>query len=323
MREKNSLLQVENLSIEFSNNNQWRKAVKNISFCVGNSEVVGIIGESGCGKSITAFSLLKLLPQKKAQWQGKVKFQGQRIDNLPIQEYYKIRGKKMGMIFQDPLSHLNPVLSIQQQLLEMRGKKDRKEVMEKILYLLSQVGFTDHQRILQSYPHQLSGGMRQRVMIVMALLFEPNLLIADEPTTALDVTVQAQILYLLKKLQQEKKMSLLLITHDLGVIAQTCDFVYVMYFGEIIEQGNVSEIFSHPKHPYTKALINMLKLQKNISFIKGKVPSIEETFLGCPFAPRCSRVQKKCYQQPAILQQMPQKNGIEKHLVACHYPYNS
>ena len=317
MREKNSLLKVENLSIGFLVNNQRRKAVKDISFCVRKSEVVGIIGESGCGKSITAFSLLKLLPAKKSFFNGKIEFQNKRIDNLPVSEFYNIRGKKMSIIFQDPLSSLNPVLKIREQLLEMWSGKNNKVAINKILYLLSQVGFTDHQRILQSYPHQLSGGMRQRVMIVMALFFEPELLIADEPTTALDVTVQAQILYLLKALQQKKKMSLLLITHDLGVIAQTCDFVYVMYFGEIVEQGTVSEIFSHPKHPYTKALIDMLKIKEKISFIKGKVPTIEESFQGCSFALRCPRAQEKCYRQPALLH----TTKTSENLVACHYPY--
>jgi peptide/nickel transport system ATP-binding protein len=316
MRAKNNLLEVQNLSIQFLIEQNWFSAVKNISFCIKPSEVVGIIGESGCGKSITAFSLLKLLPHRKSLVQGKINFQKTRIDHLQARQFSDIRGKKISMIFQDPLSCFNPVLKIRTQLLEMFPKNGQARAMEKIHYLFSQVGFSEPLRILQSYPHQLSGGMRQRIMIVMALLFEPDLLIADEPTTALDTTVQSQILYLLKKLQQQKKMSLLLITHDLGVIAQTCDFVYVMYFGEIVEQGTVSKIFSQPAHPYTKGLIDMLSPQKEIAFIRGKVPSIQETFQGCPFASRCNQSKERCFKEPVELRSID-----TEHSVSCHFPH--
>ena len=318
MREKNNLLKVQDLSIQFNIEQERFPVVKNISFCIQPAEVVGIIGESGCGKSITAFSLLKLLPSKKFSFQGRVEFQGNRIDNLPAKKFYTIRGRKISMIFQDPLSCFNPVVKIQDQLLEVWSRNKQKLAMEKIIYLFSQVGFTDYKRILHSYPHQLSGGMRQRVMIAMSLLYEPPLLIADEPTTALDTTVQLQTLCLLKKLQQEKKMSLLLITHDLGVIAQMCDFVYVMYFGEIVEQGTILDIFSHPAHPYTKDLVDIVlqKHKNKFHFIKGRVPRLQENFKGCSFAARCTRSKAKCWRQSAKL------NLINKaHFAACHFPY--
>ena len=313
--QKNNLLEVNNLSIQLQVDDKWIPTVKNISFCVKPSQVVGIIGESGCGKSLSVFSVLKLLSEKKSIINGEVYFAKNRIDNLAKQEFRSIRGKKISMIFQDPFSSFNPVMKIKDQLLEVFEKNQRKTAKQKIIDLCKQVGLIDYDRIFNAFPHQLSGGMKQRIMIVMALLFDPTLLIADEPTTALDATVQVQILSLLQKLQQQKKMSLLLITHDLRIIAQMCDFVYVMYFGEIIEQGTVQKIFSRPLHPYTKGLMNMLFTDNKELFIKGKVPSIQETFSGCPFKVRCPKAQKICSQKKPKL-----KKITKNHLSACHFP---
>ena len=319
MKQK-KLLEVNDLVVQFKIDEEWFSAVKGISFFIRPSEVVGIIGESGCGKSVTAFSLLRLLPKKKARIkQGAIKFQGENIDSLEAEQFYTLRGDKIAMIFQDPLSCLNPVLNIKSQLLEMWRGQDKKIALTKIITLLKQVGLSDFERILHSYPHQLSGGIRQRIMIAMSLLLEPDLLIADEPTTALDVTVQAQILHLLNKLQKEKKMSLLLITHDIGVISQMCDFVYVMYAGKIVEQGKVEQIFSKPRHPYTKGLIDAIfyeKKTKRLATIPGKVPAINEFISGCPFSPRCTRSKAICSEKHPELVQTD-----TEHSFACYYPY--
>lgn len=318
MKNGQQLLTVNNLSVQFKIEEKWFSAVRNISFSIGKSEIIGIIGESGCGKSVTAFSLLRLLPAKKARvTQESILFQQKRLDTLNHLEFRSVRGKQIAIIFQDPLSCLNPVLKIKDQLLEVW--QDKQEALTKIILLLEQVGLMDSGRILNSYPHQLSGGMRQRVMIVMALMFEPKLLIADEPTTALDVSVQAQILYLLGKLQKEKKMSLLLITHDMGVISQMCDFVYVMYYGKIVEQGKVNQVFDNPRHPYTKGLIdsiNYSKYKNKLPSIAGKVPDLSDNFSGCSFAPRCSNCKSICYQKEPQLFYSKNKHGF-----ACYYPH--
>ena len=318
-KKKEPLLRVENLTTQFKINEEWFSAVQEISFSIARSQVVGIIGESGCGKSVTAASLLRLLPARKARiQQGKFFFKGQEISHLSMDEFYPLRGKEISMIFQDPLSSLNPVLKIKEQLLEVWEKSQREVAFKKVKNLLHQVGLGDSERILQSYPHQLSGGMRQRIMIAMALSFEPDLLIADEPTTALDVTVQAQILYLLEKLQKEKQMSLLLITHDMAIIAQMCDLVYVMYAGRIVESGTVEQIFYSPAHPYTQGLLGSISYKnhkKKLPTIAGTVPALTDKTKGCPFFARCSQKEPRCnLKHPGFSKKQ------EGHLFACYNP---
>ncbi len=318
---KKQLLEVKELTTQFKINGEWFSAVKEISFSIAASQVVGIIGESGCGKSVTAASLLRLLPAKKARiQQGKIFFKGREISHLSMDKFAPLRGKEISMIFQDPLSSLNPVLKIKEQLLEVWEKSQREMALKQVKNLLKQVGLGDSDRILQSYPHQLSGGMRQRIMIAMALSFEPDLLIADEPTTALDVTVQAQILYLLEKLQKEKQMSLLLITHDMAVIAQMCDIVYVMYAGRIVEQGAVEQVFYDPVHPYTQGLLSSIfyeKHKKRLPTIAGTVPALNDKITGCPFFARCLQKETRCnLNHPHFSKKQ------EGHSFACYNPKN-
>ena len=255
---KKPLISVENLSVDFRGGGKVTHAVRNVSFDIGEAETVALVGESGSGKTVTALSILKLLPYPAAHPSGRILFKGENLMAMPPSALRKIRGNKISMIFQEPMTSLNPLHMIDQQIAEVlkihRGMSDRA-ARARVLDLLEKVGIDDPKGRLQSYPHQLSGGQRQRVMIAMALANEPDLLIADEPTTALDVTIQAQILELLLKLKSEFNMAMLLITHDLGIVRKMADRVCVMNNGEIVERGATRNIFAKPQHPYTKHLI--------------------------------------------------------------------
>jgi len=315
------LLEVNDLETSFFIKGVEYNAVDRVSLNVRKNQVVGIVGESGCGKSVLSLSIMNLLPKGVSRIRhGEIFFQGQRIDTLPEEELNRIRGKDISMIFQEPMTSLNPVFMIGSQLAEVfltHTKITKKEAEEKSVMLLRSVGIPRPESVMREYPHQLSGGMRQRVMIAMAIACQPKLLIADEPTTALDVTVQAQILELLKHIQQTNEMAIMLITHDLGIVAEMCDEVIVMYAGTVVERADVYSLFYDPKHPYTKLLLHSIpRLDEEVSklsTIDGIVPSLTQMpKKGCRFADRCPQAMPECRKITPTL--VSYKTG---HEVAC------
>ena len=290
-----SLLEVRNLTTSFALRGKVVRAVDDVSFSLDRGETLGIVGESGSGKSVTCYSLLRLIPQPPGRIeQGSVLFDGQDLLHLPEAAMRRVRGKRISMIFQDPMTSLNPYLRISTQLVEplkLHNDLDGKAAMARAIAALEEVGIPDAARRIHSYPHEFSGGMRQRVMIAMALITEPDLLIADEPTTALDVTVQAQILDLIRQRQERIGMAVILVTHDLGVVAGTCDRALVMYAGRIVESGTTEQIFYAPAHPYTRALhkaIPSLQTKGEVLYsIPGLPPDLSQPIEGCSFYTRC------------------------------------
>ncbi|MDU0485828.1 ABC transporter ATP-binding protein [Staphylococcus haemolyticus] len=315
------LLEIKNLETSIRIENEWYPTIDQISFKLKSNEILGVVGESGCGKSILNKSIVKLLPEKISKiTQGQIIFNGKELQNASESEYRKIRGKDIGMIFQEPMTALNPVFKIKNQIIEpiiLHLNKNKKEAYLLAKELLQQVGIARADEVLNSYPHQLSGGMRQRVMIAIAISCNPKLLIADEPTTALDVTIQAQILELLKKLQEETNMSIILVTHDLSVVSEFCDKVIVMYAGQIVEFGDLQQILNHPKHPYTKKLLRTIpRLNESVEYLEvidGMVPSITQFNKNqCRFANRCEVRMESCNQQePKLIS----RDGSQ---VCCH-----
>ncbi len=299
-----ALLTVENLVTRFHTREGVVRAVEDVSFSVEPGETLGIVGESGSGKSVTCYSLLGLVPSPPGRVEnGTALLDGIDLLHCSPEELRSVRGKRISMIFQDPMTALNPYMRIGKQLAEplrIHENATRDEAVPRAIDALKSVGLQDAERLLGEYPHQLSGGMRQRVMIAMAMITKPDLLIADEPTTALDVTVQAQVLDLMKQLQKEDGTAVILVTHDLGVIAKMCDRVLVMYAGRILESAETRELFYHPKHPYTTALMESMPSQhakgETLRTIPGMPPDLTERIEGCPFAPRCSHVVEKCRQ---------------------------
>jgi oligopeptide/dipeptide ABC transporter ATP-binding protein len=303
------LLSVENLKVHFLGDGPVARAVDGVDYTVRRQETVCIVGESGCGKTVTALAILGLLKQPPAAIAGgRITFDGHSLLELPEDELRALRGKRIAMVFQEPMTSLNPLFTVGDQISEavlVHERAREAEARRRTIRLLSDVGIVDPQRRLGDYPHQLSGGQRQRVMIAMALACEPDLIIADEPTTALDVTVQAQILSLLKKLKQEKKMAIQYITHDLGVVAAIADRVYVMYAGVVVEQGTTDIILGHARHPYTMALLDALptkeKRGQRLYSISGSVPHPAFRPTGCPFHPRCQYREPSCEKEfPAL-----------------------
>lgn len=299
------MLQVKNLSVNFSLDEGILPAVEGVSFQIKEKESVGLVGESGCGKSVTALSLLKLIPNPPGKIvSGEIEFRGRNILEFSEKELTAFRGNKISMIFQEPMTSLNPLFTIGSQISESfylhRKELNKKERKKEVIELLRLVGIPSPELRLNEYPHRLSGGMRQRVMIAMALACRPNLLIADEPTTALDVTIQAQILELIRELKQKLNMSLLLITHDLGVVSDVCDRVIVMYAGRIVEEQFTKNLFKNPLHPYTTGLLKSLpklgerKQNGRLETIPGNVPNPLEKVSGCKFHPRCSKAMDIC-----------------------------
>ena len=296
------LLEVKDLTTVFTGDYGKNISVDHVSFHVDQGEVVCIVGESGCGKSVTSLSIMGLLGRGGAVIDGSVLFDGKDLLTMKEKELDQIRGDELTMIFQDPLTSLNPVFTVGSQLTEsirIHMHLSKEQARERAIDLLTKVGMPDAEHVIRKYPHTLSGGMRQRVMIAMALSCNPKLLIADEPTTALDVTIQAQIMKLLKELQQENHMSMILITHDIGLVANTADRVLVMYAGQIIEEATAEEIFTHPKHPYTKALLNTVPTirddeDRQLQAIPGMVPESYDDIRGCRFAERCPYRREEC-----------------------------
>lgn len=304
--EKSPVLSVSDLRTYFRTDDGLVKAVDGVNFDLAAGETLGIVGESGSGKSVTCLSVMGLIPNPPGHFpSGKIMFDGKDLLTLSERQLRDVRGDRISMIFQDPMTSLNPFLKIERQLTEvlevhksMRADDARKQCVE----MLARVGIPDPDRRMGQYPHQFSGGMRQRVMIAMALLCEPRLLIADEPTTALDVTIQAQILELVRGLKQSFHTSVILITHDLGVVAGTTDRILVMYAGRIVEEGPTDEVFANPQHPYTRGLLRCVprldeERSEFLEAIPGLPPDLSALPNGCPFHPRCDRVQDRCYNE--------------------------
>lgn len=302
------ILRTNNLKVGYTVDKEKIPIVNGVSIELEKGKTLGIVGESGCGKSMTSYSLLGLLPNGIEIQEGSIEIDNKQVNLKSDKEWRNLRGKKISMIFQEPMSSLNPVYKIGDQIIEMirnHEKISKKEARVRALEMLKLVGIPRPDKVLDEYPHQLSGGMRQRVMIAIALSCNPEILIADEPTTALDVTIQAQILELMKKLQQQLGMSIILITHDLGVVAELCEKVIVMYAGEIVEEATVTDLFDNPKHPYTKGLLDSLpsihELKDRLSTIDGVVPSPADMPTGCRFKDRCKFAHSKCSQKPDLM----------------------
>jgi peptide/nickel transport system ATP-binding protein len=322
-----ALLEVDRLQTHFGTLDGVVRAVEGLSFHIDAGETVAIVGESGCGKSVTSMSILRLVPEPPGKIAGSIRFQGRELLTLPEREMRGIRGKDISMIFQEPMTSLNPVLTVGRQIgetVELHEGLSRRDAEQRAVDMLTLVGIPAPGRRVREYPHQLSGGMRQRVMIAMALACNPKLLIADEPTTALDVTIQAQILDLMRDLKTRVGAAIMLITHDLGVVAEMAQRVIVMYAGRKVEEGDVRDIFARPMHPYTRGLLGAVPRlggslgeehgRTKLTEISGQVPSLRQRIVGCPFAGRCPMVTPLCREvAPAVEEKVP------GHYAACHY----
>ncbi len=324
-----NLLEVSDLQTHFATEDGVVRAVQGLSFAIRAGETVAIVGESGCGKSVTSMSILRLVPEPPGKIAGSVRFQGRELLTLPESEMRAVRGKDIAMIFQEPMTSLNPVLTVGRQIgeaLRLHEGLDGPAATARVIELLALVGIPAPERRVREYPHQLSGGMRQRVMIAMALSCNPKLLIADEPTTALDVTIQAQILDLMRDLKRRVGAAIMLITHDLGVVAEMAERVVVMYAGRKVEEGTAAAVFASPMHPYTQGLLAAVpKLGSSLgeegrgrlTEIPGQVPSLRKPLPGCAFAGRCPHVMEVCRQVvPAAIDSGAGTQA--EHLVACH-----
>ena len=322
MADKPPLLAVENLRTYFDTEAGVARAVDGVSFSLSAGKTLAVVGESGCGKTVTALSILQLVPMPPGRFEsGEIRFRGQDILKLSPQELRKLRGGDIAMIFQEPGTSLNPVFTIGHQVGEAialhRPEVPSNNIRDEVLKALKAVQVSDPERRLDQYPHGMSGGMKQRIMIAMALVCKPELLIADEPTTAVDVTIQARILDLLQQIQSEHHMAILLITHDLGVVAELADDVVVMYAGKVIERGSVNDIFENPRHPYTLGLFNSVpridQKKGRLETIEGSVPPATHFPTGCRFRERCRWASTKCPQEPPLLE------VNSEHVVACWY----
>jgi oligopeptide/dipeptide ABC transporter ATP-binding protein len=328
MQKEAPLLKIDGLTVTFDTSEGVVHAVDGVSFEIGKGEIVGLVGESGCGKSVTALSILRLLPVPPASITGKaIRFRDQDLLQVSEDEMRSLRGRSISMVFQDPMTSLNPVFKIGFQIREMIQTHfpdmDKTAVEERAIELLRRVRIPSPESRMTAYPHELSGGLRQRVMIAMALACDPELMIADEPTTALDVTIQAQILELVQELQNDLGMSMLLITHDLGIVAQTTQRIVVMYAGKVVEQADTATIFKTPRHPYTQGLLGSLpgryveiEGKRTLPSIPGMVPSLIDLPKGCTFQDRCDRAFERCEQvMPPLF-----SYGNSQHFVRCwHY----
>lgn len=326
------ILEVKDLRVQFKTDRGIATAVNGVNFDLEKGKTLGIVGESGSGKSVTALSIMRLIPSPPGNISsGEILFNGQDLVKTPLDSMRKIRGNKIAMIFQEPMTSLNPVFTVGNQIEEVlelhQTDLSKEERKNKAIEMLRLVGIPSPEKRVKEYPHQLSGGMRQRVMIAIALSCEPDILIADEPTTALDVTIQAQILELMKKLQNELGMGIIMITHDLGVVAETCDEVAVMYCGQIVERADVKTLFKHPQHPYTKGLIESIPSfdstlegakRDRLQTIEGMVPSLFDLPIGCNFQDRCKHATDQCRSSvEPVLDLLP---GSSDHMVSCFNP---
>jgi oligopeptide/dipeptide ABC transporter ATP-binding protein len=323
MIDNNPILQVQNLTTAFDTEAGRIRAIDDVSFDLKKEQVLGLVGESGCGKSVTALSIMRLLPKPVGIIEsGRILFKGEDIVGLEADRMHEIRGKRISMIFQEPMTSLNPVHRIGKQISEVFhlhfSQMSDAEIRQESIEILRKVGIPEPERRMEEYPHGISGGMRQRVMIALSLACKPEILIADEPTTALDVTIQAQILDLMKKLQRETGMAIIFITHDMGVIAETCQDVLVMYAGKVVESASVVEIFKDAAHPYTKGLLESIPRletprKTKLNIIEGIVPSLYELPTGCRFRTRCPYVMDIC-----AMESPPLIEVAENHFASCH-----
>ncbi|RCW76858.1 ABC transporter ATP-binding protein [Saliterribacillus persicus] len=320
----NPLLEVKNLRTHFHTERGRVTAVDDVSFSIAPGEIVGVVGESGCGKSVTSQSIMRLFDEKRlVEYEGDILFNNESILHMPQKRMQKIRGNDMSMIFQDPISSLNPVYTVGDQIAEtirLHQKVTKKQAHQKAVEMLRLTGIPAPEKRVNEFPHQLSGGMQQRVMIAMALSCQPSLLIADEPTTALDVTIQAQILDLIRDLNKDMGMAVMFITHDLGVVSELCSKVIVMYLGEIVEITDTESLFTNPLHPYTKGLIQSIPQldgdrKDSLPVIEGTVPSLDQVPNACRFSTRCPFADELCKQEHPVLEH----DRDEKHVRCWHY----
>lgn len=320
----NKVLEVKNLKTHFNTDKGVVKAVDGVTFDLMEGKTLGVVGESGCGKSITAMSVMRLIDRNGGIVDGTIMYNGQDLAKIKMDEMRKIRGNDISIIFQEPMTSLNPVFRIGDQIVEaikLHQDLSREEAHDKAVSMLKLVGIPRAERVVYDYPHQLSGGMRQRAMIAMALACDPKILIADEPTTALDVTIQAQILALMNDLKVRTNTAIMLITHDLGVVAQMADDVIVMYSGKVVESAEVKELYGNPKHPYTQGLLDSIpdvkSEKKRLNSIEGVVPNPMELPKGCYFAPRCKFAMDKCWEQEPGVYFIDKEINGENHKVKC------
>lgn len=321
-----NVLTIKDLSVEIMSVRGLVKAVRGVNFSVGESEILGIVGESGCGKSMTIKSIMRLSDEKKIEYGGSIKYKYRDKDVLQMseKELQILRGGEISMIFQDPMVSFDPLLRVGDQIVELilqKQKVTKEEARKKVIELFRDVEIMPAEKRFSQYPFQMSGGMLQRAVIAMAFASNPRLLLADEPTTALDVTTQAQILALIKKFQKKDGMSVIVVTHNLGVVAEICDRVSVMYAGQIVENANVTELFDNPRHPYTYALMESNPTSgergTRMKTIEGTPPLLYKDIVGCPFAPRCEKATEKCFKQtPSLTEVEP------GHTVACYNALN-
>lgn len=317
---KEMVLEIKGLKTQFFTKKGIVPAVDGVDIQVPKATVVGVVGESGCGKSMTAMSVMQLLRFPGRVVEGSIEFMGENLLEKSKEEIESMRGNEISMIFQEPMTALNPVIKVGKQVCEailLHQDVSKEEAKEMAIEIFRQVGIPEPEKRYHAYPHQLSGGLRQRVMIGMALVCNPKLMIADEPTTALDVTIEAQILHLMRNLQKEKETSIIMITHNLGIVAELCDYVYVMYAGKIMEQTTVYDLFENPSHPYTYGLLNsipkMTMSKDHLYTIRGMVPNLLKLPQGCRFCPRCDKAMKICTMREPELHDIG--NG---HMVRCH-----
>ena len=315
------LLEIKDLSVAFGTGKESVQIIEDLNFTLDKGETLGIVGESGSGKSVTSLAVMRLLPAQTSKVTGKVLFDGTNLLQLGARDMQQVRGNQMAMIFQEPMTSLNPIQTCGQQIMEplfLHSSLSKKEAKERALELLRLCGIPDEEQRFHEYPHQMSGGMRQRVMIAIALACNPRLLIADEPTTALDVTIQAQILDLMKDIKRKTDMSVIMITHDLGIVADFCDRVLIFYCGQIVEGGTVKEIFEDPKHPYTRGLLKAIPRVEEetdrLQAIEGMVPDADDMPKGCRFHPRCPHAFDLCREAPPCLQALEGGRQVRCHL---------
>lgn len=322
MEKPHNVVEIKNLKVELMSAEGLVTAVRGADLTVKKGEVHGIVGESGCGKSVMMKSVMRLHDEKKTLYHGSILVDGKEVLKMKEKELLAMRGKEVAMIFQNPMTSLSPIMKVGQQIQEAILVKDKQvskeEARNQALQIMSEVGITPAESRYHMYPFELSGGLLQRVMIAMAMVNDPDILIADEPTTALDVTIQAQILALMKKMQKETGVSIIFITHDLGVVAEMCDSVSVMYAGKIVESGSIYDIFDHPGHPYTKALLESMPKGSDqaprLTTIPGKPPALNEEIIGCSFAPRCPYATDRCRKEGPVETAL-----AEGHTASCHY----